>query len=570
MWYPIADHHDVIQRHAARTSLHGKELVVWRADDGNINVWENRCLHRGVRLSLGVNDGAELVCRYHAWRYANRSGGCTYIPAHPHDAPARTAACSTVPAAERHGLVWSTLAGGDAGAEPPSIEQLGDDAFVLRARPVRAPATVVLGLLEELDWEPFGGDDTADALVERMRVPGGVAAVASKRGVKEHIVFFVQPVNSSRCVVRPVRSGEPTDPVAALRHHATILADVVERAERIQSARPVAPTAETPVAIPTAPLRREKLRVRIERKWATAEGIAAFDLVDAEGANLPTFLPGDHIDLHLPNGLTRQYSITNGPGETAYYRIGVKRDPASTGGSAYLHDRAKPGDVLEISAPRNRFTLRRNVPSTILIAGGIGITPILAMAQALDRAGLKVAVHSFVSSEGEVAFRGVLDRLGPLVHRYVGLDPDATAGAIEQLLATPDPSIQVAACGPPPMLDVIQTIANAAGWDEDAVSFEYFQSGEIDRSTTFTVELARSARTVEVTAGVSVLDAIRAEGLNIDSSCERGACGTCALPVLDGEVDHQDVFLSPAERATGATILTCVSRAASTRLVLDL
>ena len=89
---------------------------MWRADDGNINVWENRCLHRGVRLSLGVNDGAELVCRYHAWRYANRSGGCTYIPAHPHDAPARTAACSTFPAAERHGMVWSTLAGGDAAA----------------------------------------------------------------------------------------------------------------------------------------------------------------------------------------------------------------------------------------------------------------------------------------------------------------------------------------------------------------------------------------------------------------------------------------------------------------------
>ncbi len=570
MWYPIADHHDVIPRHTARTSLHGQELVVWRADDGNVNVWENRCLHRGVRLSIGVNDGAELVCRYHAWRYANRSGGCTYIPAHPRDAPARTAACSTFPVAERHGLVWSTLAGGDDASEPPSIEQLGNDAFVLRARPVRAPADVVLGLLEELNWAPFGSDDTADAAVERTRVPGGVAAVASERGVEERIIFFVQPVDSSRCVVRPVRSGEPTDSVAALRHHATILADVVERAERIQSARPAAPTAETPVAIPTAPPRPERLRVRIERKWATAEKIAAFDLVEADGGNLPTFLPGDHIDLHLPNGLIRQYSITNGPGETAHYRIGVKRDPASTGGSAYLHDRAKTGDVLKISAPRNRFALRRNVPSTILIAGGIGITPILAMAQALDRAGLDVAVHSFVSSEGEVAFRDVLDRLGPVVHRYVGLDPDGTAGVLKHVLTSPDPGVQVAACGPPPMLDAIQTIADAAGWDEDAVSFEYFQAGDIDRSSSFTVELARSARTVKVTAGTSVLDAIRAEGLDLDSSCERGACGTCALPVLDGEVDHHDVFLSPAERAAGATILTCVSRAASNRLVLDL
>ena len=566
-WFPVADHFDVIARHVARTALHGHELVVWRADDGHVNVWENRCLHRGVRLSIGVNDGAELVCRYHAWRYANRSGGCTYIPAHPADSPARTTTCATFPAAERDGLVWASLDAADAESEPPQLH-LPDEPFILRSRPAGASAEVVTAVLRETSWLPFGGDGD-DVTTMRTVVPGGVSTTVSDGAHTEQVVFLVQPIDRDRCMIRPVRSGRPADPIAAWRHHAAILAGVVERAERNHAEQPVV-AAETPVAVPIVRNRADRLRVRIERKWATAEGISAFELVDDGGDTLPVFQPGDHIDVHLPGGLVRQYSLTNGPGEGAHYRIGVKRDPESTGGSAYLNEVAEVGDVLEISAPRNRFALRRNVPTTLLIAGGIGITPILAMAQALKHSGLDVAVHTFVASDADVAFRDVLDRLGSVVHRHVGLDPGETTAVLEQLLAAPDPSVQVAACGPPPMLDAIRTIVAEAGWPDDAVTFESFETGEIDRSAAFTVELARSARTVDVSAGMTVLEAIRAEGIEVSSSCERGVCGTCAVGVLDGDVAHHDVYLTPEERHANNTMLTCVSSAASARLVLDL
>ncbi|MEM9200627.1 MAG: Rieske 2Fe-2S domain-containing protein [Actinomycetota bacterium] len=560
-WFPIADCFDVVPRHVVRASLHGHELAVWQADDGNVNVWENRCLHRGVRLSIGTNDGAELVCRYHAWRYANRSGGCTYIPAHPADAPARTVHCVTFPVMERYGLIWTTLdSEEDAGEEAPTgVELLDDDAFVLRARPVDVAADVATAALL---------DDSASA----SAVSGGVALTSTVGGVEERFVVFVQPVDKQHSVLRPVLAGTPSDRHATWRRHAAWLGRFVEQLEALPLAVAQQPMDETavalPVATPTAPT--ERVAVRIDAKWAVAEGIAGFDLVSADARVLPVVQPGDHIDVHLPGGLVRQYSITNAPGETDRYRIGVKRTVDSAGGSAYLHETAAVGDTLEISPPRNHFPLKRNVPHSILIAGGIGITPIVAMAQALDHTGLSFELHYFASSDAEFAFTDVLDRFGTSVHRHTGLGPDATSAELDSLLATPNPDTQVIACGPPPMLDRIRTIAADRSWPEASVSFEYFDAGEVDRSSSFVVELARSARTIEVSAGQTVLEAVRADGTDLASSCERGACGTCAVTVIEGDVDHLDVYLSVAERSGGETMLTCVSRARSERLVLDL
>ena len=146
---------------------------------------------------------------------------------------------------------------------------------------------------------------------------------------------------------------------------------------------------------PEAPSGRQAaLRVQVHREWAPATGIAAFELVPITGV-LPTFQPGSHIDVHLPNGLALQYSITNGPGETSYYRIGVKHEPDSTGGSICRHETVREGDVLAISEPRNNFPLRRDSMRTVLLAGGIGITPLLSMAQALDRISLPFELHCF-------------------------------------------------------------------------------------------------------------------------------------------------------------------------------
>jgi nitrite reductase/ring-hydroxylating ferredoxin subunit/ferredoxin len=145
-WHPVASSSDLVPRHVYQGQLHGRELAVWRADDGFVNVWENRCLHRGVRLSIAVNDGRELTCQYHGWRYSSRTAGCTYIPAHPADAPARTIANRTYPVVERHGLVWTTL-DGDAPDDVPALGDAGSGPFPLRPVVVAAPPAAVAGQL---------------------------------------------------------------------------------------------------------------------------------------------------------------------------------------------------------------------------------------------------------------------------------------------------------------------------------------------------------------------------------------------------------------------------------------
>ena len=563
-WFPIADRQDAVPRHVARTALHGRELAVWRADDGFVNVWANRCLHRGVRLSIGSNDGAELVCRYHAWRYANRTGGCVYIPAHPADAPARTVHSTTYPAVERYGLIWTAVDGRRSEADVPTIEALDDDPFLLRPLPVRVAAPRVLDALRN---DSGGGTVVTE-------VGHGALAIDAADGVGT-VVYFVQPVDAVRSVIRPVRVGTPDDEMGTLRRHAQGLVRLVERLELDADTEPgsalIAPMSETPVSFDSE-TRSGLQSVRVARKHETAAGILAIDLMAAEDdVQLATFQPGDHIDVHLPGSLVRQYSLTNGPGETSRYRIGVKRAPDSAGGSRALHDEVEVGDTLLVSEPRHGFPLRRNVPKTMLVAGGIGITPILSMAQALDRMGLEFELHYFAGGEAEVAFTDVLGGLGPSVRTHLGLDPDGTQQVLAGLLAEPSADVQISACGPPPMLDLVRSLARDAGWPDASVAFEYFENTtDIDRSSSFTVDLARSAIEVSVEAGTSILDAVRAAGVRVESSCEHGTCGTCAATVLDGEPYHQDVFLNDQERAAGTTILTCVSRAHGDRLVLDL
>ena len=310
--------------------------------------------------------------------------------------------------------------------------------------------------------------------------------------------------------------------------------------------------------------------MQVRRKWETAAGVAAFELAPIEGV-LPTFQPGAHIDVHLPNGLVRQYSITNGPGETSYYRLGVKLEPDSTGGSVCLHETVREGDVLAISEPRNNFPLRRDSMRTILLAGGIGITPLLAMAQSLDRMSLAFELHCFAQSAEHTAFSDVLDGLGESVVRHLGLPPDETVAEIRRLVAAPDEFTHVYVCGPGPMLEAARREAAEAGWPDDHVHFEYFKNTtEIDDSSTFEVALARSALTVTVPSGSTILEVLRESGVPLPSSCEQGACGTCVATVLEGEPDHQDVYLNDSDHEAGDRIMTCVSRALSDRLVLDL
>lgn len=576
-WHPIATEYDVPVRHVFHGQLLGRELAVWRADDGFVNVWENRCLHRGVRLSIGINEGRELRCQYHGWRYSNRSAGCTYIPAHPADAPARTICNRTFPAVERYGLVWS---GEDPQGEPPRVPALEDgDPVALRSVAVNAPMAMVLQVMSGYRFSPTT-DAVEDATITVDRLDDRSVLVGSRSGSRQSwAVFFAQPVDTGRTVVRGVLAERPAegDLLAVFRHHNNELLRVRDEIEvlavELPPLEPLTPTIEqVPVELAGLPEpatgRAAPLRVRVVRKWEAARGVAGFEL-ESIGEPLPTHQPGAHIDVHLPNGLIRQYSLTNPAGDGTTYRIGVKLEPESRGGSECLHETVREGDVLAISEPRNNFPLRRDAVKTLLVAGGIGITPLLAMAQTLDHDGLAYELHCYAQSDEHLAFPEVVGALeGTVVH--LGLSPEETSASLEDLLAGYHDAMHVYLCGPGPMLEVGRAIAAAAGWPDDAIHFEYFKNAtELDDSTEFDISLARSALTLRVSAGDSILDVLRANGVPVPSSCEQGACGTCQVRVLDGEPLHQDVYLNDSERAAGDRIMTCVSRSRSDRLVLD-
>ncbi|WP_170760807.1 Rieske 2Fe-2S domain-containing protein [Ruegeria lacuscaerulensis] len=566
-WYPIASSTDLPKRHVYQAQLLGREFAVWRADDGYVNVWENRCLHRGVRLSIGINDGRELKCQYHGWRYANRTAGCTYIPAHPADAPARTICNNTYPAQEAYGLVW---AGEEATGDVPALDGF-DDLTALRPIPLIAPMNMVAEALLEYKW---------DESCKGARNDEGSVTVTASDGTAVRV--FVQPLDSNHSVMRGIynRAVSEDDRVALLKRHSWLMQELRDRIEA-QAATQDAPEPYHPVIakvsedlvdIPAISEdgRTADLRVTVTRKEMTAESIVSLRMEPIKGT-LPTFQPGAHIDVHLQNGLVRQYSLTNGPGETDHFTIGVKREPDSRGGSVSIHDNLQQGDNLAISAPRNNFPLRRDSVHTIFVAGGIGVTPLIAMARALNAQGLSFEFHYFVQSDDHVAFKREIGEFEGALSIHTGLSPDATGAKLAEILSSPDNSRHVYICGPGPMLEATREIASEKGWSDDAVHFEYFKNTtELDDSSSFDIDLARSAMTLNVPAGKSILDVLRENGINMSSSCEQGACGTCRCGVIEGEVAHQDVYLSDTEKAEGKSIMTCVSRANSDRLILDI
>jgi ferredoxin-NADP reductase/nitrite reductase/ring-hydroxylating ferredoxin subunit len=579
-WHPIAAAHDLPYRHVFHGQLLGREFAVWRADDGYVNVWENRCLHRGVRLSIGINDGRELKCQYHGWRYSNRTAGCTYIPAHPADAPARTITNRTYPSVERYGLVWTAE---QPTGEAPVLRALEEGMpFALRGIPVNAPADRVLAGLKTYRFQPNDDIAGADASVSIEADADFCIALRSRSGGAETVaVFFVQPVDSNRSVIRGVLDREPGQEsrIAVLRHHNERLSALRDLAECKAAAEPAPPPiepvyervaaalAEMPEATPHG--RKAALRVAVARKWQAGQGIAGFELRPLKGL-LPTFQPGAHVDVHMPNGEIRQYSVTNGPGETGSYIIGVKREPVSKGGSICMHDVVREGDVLAISEPRNNFPLRRDAVKTLLVAGGTGITPLLAMAQALHHSGLSHELHYFAQSEGHVAFPERLAEIQDTVTLHLGLGPKETGEKLAELFSSYRPDLHLYLCGPGPMLEAARRIAAEKGWPVEAVHFEYFKNtNKIDDSSSFEIALARSALTLQVPAGKTILEVMREAGIDMPSSCEQGASGTCMATVIDGVPDHQDVYLNGAEKRSGTKIMTCVSRAKSARLVLD-
>ena len=323
----------------------------------------------------------------------------------------------------------------------------------------------------------------------------------------------------------------------------------------------------TAMAIP-APL-----SVRVAHKARVAEDICVFDLVAADGAALPPFEAGAHIDVQLPGGLTRQYSLCNPPHETHRYQIGVLRDAGSRGGSRALHEAVQVGQALTISAPKNHFALAPDAGRSLLLAGGIGITPILCMAEALQAQGAEFEMHYCARSRSRAAF---LDRLAaaPFAARVAThFDDEAAAQRLDipALLAAADARTHLYVCGPRGFIDAVLSAARARGWSETRLHMEFFTGTVVDGAadTAFEVELKRCGRVVTVPAGVSIVQALARAGIDVMVSCEQGICGTCLTPVLDGVPEHRDDYLTPEERAANDQMLLCCSRARTPRLVLD-
>jgi vanillate O-demethylase ferredoxin subunit len=316
------------------------------------------------------------------------------------------------------------------------------------------------------------------------------------------------------------------------------------------------------------------LSVCVAGKAVEAEGICSFELVGTDGAPLPAFSAGSHVDVQLPGGLTRQYSLCNDPTETHRYLIAVLRDPASRGGSLAMHDAVQQGDLLTISTPKNHFALAHEAGSHLLLAGGIGITPLLCMAERLANVGAAFEMHYCTRSRPRTAFaeRIAASAFASRVQLHHDDGPAGQRLDIAALLAERPAGRHLYVCGPKGFMDAVLGAARAQGWPESQLHYEFFAAevAPVAGDASFEVQLASSGRIVVVPSDRSIVQALAEAGVTVATSCEQGVCGTCLTRVIEGVPEHRDLYLTPEEQAAGDQFLPCCSRSRSARLVLDL
>jgi len=316
-----------------------------------------------------------------------------------------------------------------------------------------------------------------------------------------------------------------------------------------------------------------QIAVKVLRRKQEALDIASFELARPDGSALPAFSAGSHIDVQVPGGHTRQYSLCNDAAENHRYRIAVLRDAASRGGSAGMHDAVAEGGTLLISEPRNHFPLV-HAERTLLFAGGIGVTPLLAMAQRLATLGADFALHYCTRSPERTAFRDEIAASAYAQRVQFHFDDGDAAQKLdlEQALGRPAPGTHVYVCGPAGFIDFVLKTAERLGWARDQVHTEYFGAAPQDTAgdRPFQVKIASSGAVYDVPADQTVVHALQAHGIEILTSCEQGVCGTCITRVLQGECDHRDLYFTDEEKAKNDQFTPCCSRAKGALLVLDL
>jgi ferredoxin-NADP reductase len=320
---------------------------------------------------------------------------------------------------------------------------------------------------------------------------------------------------------------------------------------------------------------RAKTEVRLMAIRYEAEGVSSFILRRVDGVPFPAVDPGAHVDIRLPNGMIRSFSLSNGVADEGDYRLTVARDSRSTGGSIFMHDRLKVGDVLTIVGPSNNFQLHLDGRFSAFIAGGIGITPFIPMLVALNRAGRPWRLIYCAKTRARAALLAEIQDLaasgqGELICRFSN-ETDGPAIDIPSVLAALPFGAQVYCCGPDRMLTSFRATAERLGLDPMRVHFEYFKNAvEVSSEGGFSVVLQRSGKQVFVAAGQTILEAIEDAGVNVPYSCREGVCGSCETKVISGVPDHRDMVCSEREHEEKKTMMICCSGVKSGQLTLDL
>ena len=313
--------------------------------------------------------------------------------------------------------------------------------------------------------------------------------------------------------------------------------------------------------------------VTVVEKTVLAEGIAGIELVAMTGNALPPFSAGSHVDVYLGDGLVRQYSLWNDPSESHRYCLGVLCDDEGRGGSKAVH-KLNVGDALKISAPRNNFELDGGAAKSVLLAGGIGITPILSMAQALHNQGADFIMHYCARNSERMAFQELIAASD--FADKVQLHFDNGAGEqkfnMDTLSKSPDADTHLYVCGPTGFMDAVLASAKNA-WPAAALHREYFSvdaNAVEGENRAFQIQISSSGDILDVPADKSIVEVLADIGIEIPTSCEQGICGTCITSVLQGTPDHRDLVLTDEERYDNDQMTLCCSRALTELLVLDL
>ncbi|MGI4855900.1 MAG: cytochrome P450/oxidoreductase [Janthinobacterium lividum] len=372
-----------------------------------------------------------------------------------------------------------------------------------------------------------------------------------------------------KAMIARVERIEVGQPSIALNNtiHAFATLPVTFTTRELQTEAPE--TAQPPAALPDG---ETWLTVRIASRTTEADGIVSLELVSPDGTPLPRFTAGSHIDIKLANGIVRQYSLSNDPDATSSYRIAVLRETASRGGSAAVHQELTVGKTLHIGLPRNLFTLEESAPASVLIAGGIGITPLLSMAYRLHALAAPMSLHYASRSRSRAAFLEELRRAPFASNVFSHFDDDAGAPRLDvrAILRAAAPQAHLYCCGPRGFIDHVSAAARELNWGEDRIHVEHFAGTPLLEGAPFDVVAARSGVTLHVPSDKTILEVLTNAGINVASSCHSGVCSTCTTRVLDGVPDHRDMVLSPEERNGNRLITVCCSRSKTQQLVLDI